>query len=150
MEKRANHIYEQILKIVECVLGETTTYQTDLQRFGERVFGRKFAGVYASDRIPKLSKEMPYAILNLDASNETGSHWIAAIWTGEEDGIMIYDSFGRKTKKIIPSIFKSGNGRIHMTDPDAEQTIDELNCGARSFAFIILYHFYGHGMAMLI
>ena len=148
-EARANKIYNQILKLVEGQLGSTTTYQHTLQRFGKKLFGTKFAGVFAADEIPKLSKETPYAILNLDKSNEPGSHWVAAVLVSPGD-IMVYDSFGRKTKHILPSIFKSGNGNIHMTDPDPEQADSQENCGARSFAFILLYHFYGHEMAMLI
>ena len=149
MEARANKIYNQILTMVQSQVGSTTTYQHVLQKFGEKLFGKKFEGVFAADHIPKLSKESPYAILNLDDSDEPGSHWVAVVLVTPGD-IMVYDSFGRKTKHILPSIFKSGNGNIHMPDDDVEQDDAEKNCGARSFAFLLLYHFYGHKMSMLI
>jgi hypothetical protein len=148
-EARANKIYEEILKMVESQLGSTTTFQHTLQRFGKKLFGPKFAGVFASDKVPKLSKETPYAILNLDKSGEPGSHWVAVVFV-KPNNIMVYDSFGRKTKHILPNLESSGNGNIHMTDPDPEQTESQKNCGARSISFILLYHFYGHDMAMLI
>ena len=91
-EARANIIYNQVLKLVEHQLSNKTTYQRDLLKFGKRVFGDKFVGVFASDRIPKL-KEGQYAILNLDKSDEPGSHWIAVAMKNNKTHV--YDSFGR-------------------------------------------------------
>ena len=63
---------------------------------------------------------------------------------------MIYDSFGRKYNKIIPSLNYSGNGRLINTDLDAEQKISETDCGARSLAWLMVYDRHGSEMAELI
>lgn len=90
-------------------------------------------GVFPSDLIPKM-KVGQYSILNLDKSGEPGSHWIAIF--KDKAKVWVYDSFGRRSKKIIPLIFKSGNGKVFNTDLDAEQEIHEENCGARSLGWI--------------
>ena len=104
--------------------------------------------MYPSDHIPELTKEKPYAILNLDKSTESGSHWVAIAKVNDET--YIYDSFGRKNQQIIPSLSKSGNGTIEDTDRDAEQKINELNCGNRSVAFLLLVDRFGINYAKLI
>ena len=139
--ERANTIYEFILnEIVIPAIGSKTTFQNDLQLYGKRMLGEKFHGVFASDLIPKLTKRRPYAILNLDKSNEPGSHWIAVSKNG--NGVIVYDSFGRKSAKIIPDLM-TGNGEVLDTEYDAEQDQRETNCGARSMAFLMLQDGWG-------
>jgi hypothetical protein len=160
-EKEANHLYNKILRqVVVPLIGNKTTYQNDLERAGIKALGLLFKGVYPSDKIPPLNNLKPYAILNLDRSSEAGSHWVAVAFDGKADGVRrrgaaknktyLYDSFGRKGIKIIPSLFHSGNGRIVDTDYDAEQTEEETNCGARSLAWLLFFDRYGPKNAMLI
>jgi hypothetical protein len=147
--KRANDIYNYILNnIVEPDVGNKTTFQKDLHNYGKKVLGHKFQGVFSSDKIPKLSKQQPYAILNLDGSDEPGSHWVSVAKQGKH--VIVYDSFGRKTKKILPSMLKSGNGLILDTQYDSEQNIKETNCGARSLAWLMLFDKWGYKMALMI
>ena len=147
MDNRANIIYNEVLKIIEDLLGNSTTYGDELQNLCLKLFGSKFRGVHASDKIPKMrNKQM--AILNLDKSNEPGSHWVAIVKDG--DDTIVYDSFGRDSKKIISSVFKSGNGKIIDTDYDAEQTAQELNCGPRSISFLLVHHLWGREISLLI
>ena len=146
-EKKALKIYKANLKIVERKVGVNTTWQSDLDKLGRRMFGSKFVGVFPSDIIPKLSNGC-YCILNVDKSNEPGSHWVALVKRGHR--LIFYDSFGRSGKKLIPSLLKSHNGRLVDTDSDAEQKILESNCGARCIAWLMLYDEYGLGAACLI
>lgn len=147
METYANLIYNIILKdIVEPLIGDKTTYMNDLEKIGKKMLGQKFIGVYPSDKIPTL-KNNEYAILNLDKSNESGSHWTAI--AKKANKTHFYDSFGRKDN-IIKSLKKSGNGKIINTDNDAEQKIEELNCGARSIAWILFFDKWGSKYADLI
>ena len=77
-EAAAERIYNQILhKKIEPMVGKYSTYLSDLTKAGNRIFGVKFRGVFPSDRIPRLNDLTPYAILNLDNSKQSGSHWIA-------------------------------------------------------------------------
>lgn len=148
-EKKANRVYSQLLdKIIIPLLGNDTTYQGELEKVGIKLFGIKFKGVFPSDKIPPLNDLKSYAIINLDRSNQPGSHWVSV---AHKDGkTYLYDSFGRDGKKILPSIYKSGNGIILNTDLDKEQHIKETNCGARSMAWLLFFDRYGHKNALLI
>lgn len=152
MEKKANALYKRILtKKIYPMLGDKLTYAHELNKIGRKLFGIKFRGVFASDKIPKLNDLSPYCILNLDKSGQPGSHWIAfAKLPYPSKSAIVYDSFGRTYKRIIPFIEHSGNGRIKNTDDDAEQKINESDCGARSLAFLFLLDKYGGEVAMLI
>ena len=146
MEEYANLIYNTILKdVVEPLIGNKTTYMNDLENLGKKMLGQKFIGVYPSDKIPTL-KNNEYAILNLDKSNESGSHWVAIAKKGKTH---FYDSFGRKDN-IIKSLKNSGNGKIINTDNDAEQKTKELNCGARCISWLLLFDKWGSKYADLI
>jgi hypothetical protein len=148
-DKGANWMYDKILRrIVIPLVGNETTYQNDLEKAGIKLLGSQFKGVFPSDKIPVLNDLKPYAIVNLDKSTESGSHWIAVAYGG--DKTYIYDSFGRKATVIIPSIINSGNGRIVNTDKDAEQKDEETNCGARALTFLVFFHKYGAKNAMFI
>jgi len=149
-EKGANIMYNSILKkMVYPLIGNKSTYQHELDKAGIKLLGTEFKGVFASDKIPVLNDLKKYAIINLDKSTEPGSHWVAIAF--DNDKIYVYDSFGRKTKNIMPSIYGSGNGsNIIDTDYDKEQKIKETNCGARCLAWLILFEHYGFKNALLI
>lgn len=83
------------------------------------------------------------AIINLDKHNEPGSHWIAMVCN---DKMIIYDSFGRKTRDILPNFNKE---YINAQD-DAEQNINEENCGSRCVSFLNVYDKLGSEYALLI
>jgi hypothetical protein len=142
--------YSIILKkIIEPQTGKKETYGDDLNRLAIKLFGVKMRGVFPSDKIPKLTDLTPYAILNLDKSTESGSHWIAVAKIPEKDTIICYDSFGRCFSKIIPSL-KNNGMKIMNTDQDAEQKIKETNCGARCLAFLVCFEQYGWKQAIKI
>jgi len=139
-------IYNKILKEIK-PLGNTT-YLSDLLGLSKKLLGVKFKGVFPSDKIPTLNDLSRYAILNLDKSTESGSHWVAIAKHG--DITYLYDSFGRKNTQIIPNLKFSGNGRIIDTDYDAEQKIYEIDCGARCLAWLLFFDKYGPKCALLI
>lgn len=142
MSKAVFH-YEQLLRRVAIpgVSNETTTGQT-LFEFCRHLFGKKFHGVYMRDEIPRdLSNKTPYAILNLDADTDPGdgSHWIAVAF--QDNVVLVYDSFGQlhETPKELIELY----GKATVTDPDAEQSLDETNCGARCVAWLLLTDLFG-------
>ena len=148
-EKEAEQLYNYYLtKKVYPLIGDKTTYLTELLGAGKKLFGVKFKGVFPSDKVPKLNDLAPYCILNLDRSDEPGSHWISLAKL--DDVTLVYDSFGRDYKKIIPNLDYSGNGRIKNTDRDAEQKILQSDCGARCIAFLMVLDKHGKDMAMKI
>lgn len=138
IKKHAEAKYKQLLHHFYRVVGRNTTYNDELNRVGHRIFGNLFKGVYASDKIPKLkNKEM--IIANLDTSGEPGSHWVAIV--KDNNKTLVYDSFGRSLHSILPKL--KGRGTITTTERDAEQHVNEDDCGARCLAFLSVFHKYG-------
>ena len=147
-EKDAHILYNKMLKDVEKVTGDKTTYLQQLNKVGKKMLSVKYKGTFPSDKIPRLNDLSPYCILNLDKSTEPGSHWVALAKHGNHS--ILYDSFGRDNKKIIPNLRYSGNGQIFNTDLDCEQKIQETNCGARCICWLKFLDEYGVKNAMLI
>jgi hypothetical protein len=148
-KKDAEILYNKLLKdVVEPLTGDRTTYLQELNGIGKKLLGVKFKGVFPSDKIPRLNDLSPYCILNLDKSTESGSHWVALAKNGRDS--ILYDSFARDHKKIIPALKYSGNGRIIQPEDDVEQKILETNCGARCLAWLVFFDKYGAKNAMLI
>ena len=142
-DKHAHLIYETLLKdIVYPMLGNKVTYSNDLHRVGKKLLGKDFVGVYPSDQIPRL-KNKQCCILNLDKSDQSGSHWIAVYRDGKTN--LTYDSFGRKSSKIIPSL-----KNVEDADYDVEQMIEQEDCGARSIAFLLVCKYWRPELAKLI
>jgi hypothetical protein len=149
-EQKAVTIYTQILRnIVEKEMGDQTTYQDELDKCARKFLGVHFKGVYASDLIPVLNGVKRYAIVNLDRSTQAGSHWIALAYHSNK--IYVYDSFGRQSTKIIPSLWTSGNvSTIVDAQHDAEQDMSEQDCGQRSLAWLMFFDNWGASNAILI
>jgi hypothetical protein len=128
-----------LLKKVEKKIGNNkTTYSTDLDKLCKHYFNDMFVGCYPSDQIPILSKERCYCIVNLDSSNQSGSHWVSLAY--KHNKYIFYDSFGRSQNEILKSL---NNRQVIQTENDAEQTVTESNCGQRSCAFLLFLHMYG-------
>ena len=148
-EHRAENINNKILiDIIYPIVGKKTTNGGDLENVCKMFLGNKFNGVYPSDMIPRLTNHKKYAILNLDDSTQGGSHWVAI--AKMKNNVMLFDSYGRKGAKIIPYLGKSGNGTVINVDEDADQKINEKNCGARCIAWLLLYDLWGSKMARLL
>ena len=139
----ADEVYKTILRKVEKKIGNETTFSNDLHNVAKSLLGHKFQGVFTADKLPRLTKTQPYAIVNLDSSWEEGSHWIALAKSGKK--VIFYDSFGRPATSILP-LLKGGN--VVNTEDDAEQKIEETNCGQRSVAWLMLFDKYGEKMAL--
>lgn len=142
--------YNKILKDITDAMGDKSTFLSELNGVGRKLLGVKFHGVYPSDKIPRLNDLSPYCILNLDKSNEPGSHWVALAKLEDENASVIYDSFGRDHMKIIPNLQYSGNGRIIQPEDDSEQHVLQQSCGQRTLSFLLFLDRYGIKNAMYI
>ena len=137
MEAYCENLYNKILnKLVIPLIGKNVTYSDQLNDIGKKLLNEKFSGVYSSDKIPLLTRTKKYAIINVDKSNQPGSHWVAVCKINGKT--YHYDSFARDNKKLMPSLSKSGNGKVVNVDiSDTEQKVIEDNCGARCVAFLL-------------
>ena len=150
-EAIATKMYETALEEFERRLGSDTTYSDDLQKIAEEYLGKNnFVGVLCSDQLDvaeRAAREgICYSICNLDTTAQTGSHWVGLFATSDK-GLLVYDSFGRCNKKILP--FGSAM-LLEDTDRDAEQMDSEKNCGARALAWLMICMCGGVGLAKLI
>jgi hypothetical protein len=134
-----DRVNNRLLKMVEKHVGNKVTSNQELDIVGKKLFHNKFMGTYPADMLPRLSNVRPYCILNLDVSGQPGSHWIACVY--EAGGILVYDSFGRSTRNILPGRFKGF--KTYDSEKNPEQKVSEDNCGARALTAILMYDSYG-------
>lgn len=139
MEKYSEKLYNKILNdIVIPIVGKEETDSSELDRICKMWLKDKFKGVYPSDQTPHLTILRPYAIINVDKSNEPGTHWVAMVHCRGKT--YMYDSFGRDIDTLIPSINKHYK---NIDTSDAEQKITQNSCGARCIAFLLLVEQFG-------
>ena len=99
------------------------TTRPELRAMCTKLFGSKFAGVFAPSESVKLSAETPYSIVNIKES--PGEHWVGHVFDPEDPTTdMVYDPLG--------------GDRSVKTDPDAEQSVTTDNCGQHVVAFLKL------------
>ncbi len=151
-EQKLMKIYNAYIKRIANELGHnSTTNSREIEQLGKGLFGSKFLGVYASDNIPNMPIGKS-CVANLDSHDEPGSHWISLY--RDKGELLIYDSFGRKTIKILPKLHKTqkgGNLKIVEADRDAEQDEDtEFNCGHRCIAWLQILYTHGKESALKI
>ncbi len=131
--------YKMILKAIQEVMGSDTTTSKDLNEAGKTLLGGSYRGAFPSDKIPVL-RHGQVAIANLDDSTGPGTHWIGI--AQDKHKTIVYDSFGRKSSKIIPSVHRGGKMVID-TDDDAEQRVEQNNCGQRCLAALAVFEMKG-------
>ena len=132
LRQLAEKEYKLYLDHVEQAIGHrNVTYGETIEELCRYLFGKKFAGVYARDRIPK-NLNGRYAVVNMDKHDMPGSHWVGMA------GGLVYDSFGRITLPGRP------------TERDAEQDVLEVNCGQRCIAWLCVYDVFGAEVASFV
>ena len=127
MKATIERAYTQYLKDIEAIIGTDVTMSNDLEVLGSTLFGQRFRGVFAHNKIPALSAS-DLCIANLDDDHEEGTHWVGIA------GDLCYDSFARTG---------IGFDNYKQTERDVEQRVHENNCGARSMAFLCIVFVYG-------
>jgi hypothetical protein len=143
MDEYANVLYRRLLVIVNrCIGHREVTSNFELHKCASRLMKaapNRFLGVFAADRFPSQARSGDVWIANLDTHDKPGSHWVGVLQ--RKDDLLIYDSFGRSNG----TIFK-GHGRLSAmksTDRDAEQKVEQNDCGQRSLAWILLVSYFG-------
>ena len=84
------------------------------------------------DTLPQEPKEREYGIVNLNKSNETGSHWVCYYKNGKSP--ICFDSFGQVTPKEIQRYLKTKKEFEHESsviqrNTDIVQHINTDVCG---------------------
>lgn len=147
LEKKAERIYNLALDHIISVVGKDAMFSDDLEEVANKLLGKKdFAGVYPVDKI-QFPEGTKFQILNTHRSDQPGEHWFAVV--KGKNKLYVYDSFGRSTMEIAPSLLKK-TIKIVDSDRDAEQKMEEMNCGQRSAAWLFVWQQFGKDLAMLI
>lgn len=142
-ESEAERVYREILTtVVVPILGDKITVGGELDAFGRHMLGKRFRGVFPSDRLPELANG-ECCIVNTDDSAGPGEHWMSVYRSAGKN--ILQDSFGRPASEILPSLPEADNA-----DLDAEQHPKEVNCGARSVAWLLLADRFGVKLAKLV
>lgn len=138
---------------------EGITTSSELQQIGNHLFGSKFLGVYPQNCLPMdYMKQNKYAIINTDKKRDSrgrlnpGTHWVSI--AGYDNGkIMIFDSFGRPTSKLLKHLYsqiKKNNLKYKDTEYDAEQHWIQENCGQLCMTWLVFFDKYGADKAKFI
>jgi hypothetical protein len=136
--------------IIEQV-GSKAMYDDEINSICHKLFGSKWAGAYAVDKIPiKKYNYIHYFIVNTDKSNEAGTHWVAVVL--HKQNCYIYDSFGRKTENILkPLVGMLNKKSIHFTDSNytKEQHGDTQICAQLCIAFLLCFDQFGRDALLI-
>lgn len=99
------------------------------------IASKYFVGVYPSDRIPTLNSLPAGVVLNLDSSQESGSHWVAA-WVNSNGTAVYFDSYGLPPlKRSIISFLDEFEWEINTK---RFQHFTSQDCGYYTILFVIL------------
>ncbi len=128
----------------------TTTMTGELNRIGSELFGTKYLGAFAGDALPDeiYNKPTKYAILNVDLKGMPGSHWTAVAGLPNSDKILVFDSFSRAAKTLLPHLRQKNV--INADLSDSEQKTTQLSCGQFSMGFLLFVDRYGFANGKLI
>jgi hypothetical protein len=145
-ERQAEHVFNDNLQDVHKTLGHGMTTGSQLTQVGESLFGKKYIGTYPCDEIPDNIQNEHFMIVNNTTRKHGGEHWVAV--AKHNDTLFVFDSFGRPTKDLIPTLYTQGI--IVDTDYDRDQKEQQTDCGSRAIAWLKLFHEYGFENALLI
>ena len=159
-EPQAEKIYCKVYNQMLIKFGHNKTTTTgELNKIGKELFGSKYLGTFAQDRLPAVIYKKPskYAIINVDTIGMPGTHWVAIAGLSNSNErssrgkavnkIMVFDSFGRASKFLLPLLREKS---VIDTDPDAEQKQIQSSCGQFSLAWLYFFEKYGAKNAELI
>ena len=101
-------------------------------------FLSEYLGTFPCDRLPRVTKYPAALILNTDASNKPGEHWVAVYIDSKKTGIY-FDPYGFEPLLVEFKKFMDDNclnGWTYSTK--IVQSIKSINCGRYCYMFIIL------------
>ena len=104
----------------------------DLMRYASILRIPYFRGVFMRDELPKVDRQIECAIVNLNRSDEMGSHWVC--YVRNQNDRIYFDSFGQITPLELqeylktPKEFKT-NKAVIQRNSDVVQRPNSHVCG---------------------
>lgn len=94
-----------------------------------------FRGVFCLDTLPKKIRANECAIVNLDKSDGSGTHWISYVKKKDTDTVLYFDSFGNLRPPIeLRKYFEPSKILYNFNQ---HQTFGSVNCGHLSLRFLV-------------
>lgn len=160
-QDRVHYLYNQILKLVESVIGTGITNSNELKKTAKLFLQQKNKGLpsievsYAArDEVLnhiKSTEGKKFIFVNTDRSDLGGTHHMVIYQNGKN--LYFYDSFGRTHGKVVPELMDLDPEVYNIRDSDTddrEQRLKEDNCGARVISWAILVRYWGPSLALLV
>lgn len=155
-EKKAEQYFLEVSDKIIKYFGTDALYSNQIDKFGKRIFGNKWGGVYDQNTI-NLEPGKYYVCNTSWAKKSPGFHWIS-IYVTPAGIVHMFDSFVRKGNKIMPKLTNrikaKGDGVYYIGDKkgkkDITQSDDTFVCGPLSLAYLIVVRDMGVEMADLV
>src|SRR5271156_4165350 len=91
------------------VIGQDTTINLDRETYAKKPKIKYFRGVFMDDELPTKIKANESGIVNLQDSDEQGSHWVCYFKKGKLK--YYFDSYGLDPSNEVLNYLKSSIGR---------------------------------------
>uniref|UniRef100_A0A8D9A9I4 Ubiquitin-like protease family profile domain-containing protein n=1 Tax=Cacopsylla melanoneura TaxID=428564 RepID=A0A8D9A9I4_9HEMI len=91
-----------------------------------------FRGVFCLDEIPKKPGKYEIGVVNLDKSQNRGTHWCA--YVKKDNTVYYYDSFGNLRPPLELKTYLTHSKILYNYDTD--QKYGSVNCGHLCLKFI--------------
>ena len=108
----------------------------DIQRYANRVKLPHFRGVFMRDTLPQAGVRGPCecGIVNLNTSQQPGSHWVCYYIKNDQQQRVYFDSFGQITPIEIQKYLKTKRefdkgDEVIQRNTDIVQSISSCECG---------------------
>ena len=104
----------------------------DLMRYASILRIPYFRGVFMRDELPKVDRQIECAIVNLNRSDEMGSHWVC--YVRNQNDRIYFDSFGQITPLELQEYLKTPkefntNKAVIQRNSDVVQRPNSHVCG---------------------
>ena len=135
---------KNLIYIDDILKNSSSTTNIELNRLGKAIFGELFLGVFTSDQFPKYIRDGQMFIINNKSSKSDGEHWLSFIKSSKNKDhkplLYGYDTYNRDIRKLSP-YFR--NKRFINANTNRDESFFQMDCGQRSFCFLI--SFFSHG-----
>lgn len=111
------------------------TIELAQKALNDSMLSQCFLGVFASNKIPKISKVPAALIVNLDENNLPGSHWIGMFFT-KTGKCEFFDSYGRKPDNCILQ-YITQHVTSYTYNNICVQDLWSISCGQMCLYFLI-------------
>ena len=119
------------MDVFGCNLPDKVLTNFDILEYAKQLEIPYFKGVFMRDTLPKKPNKIECAIVNLNTSKQTGSHWVSYYKNGFQR--IYFDSFGQITPIEIQNYLKSPKERggiaVIQRNTDIVQPFNSTICG---------------------